>query len=150
MSDVGSNANLHMVGRTHGLDALINRNPADIDAPVGTITMAATVEAIFGAVYLDSGMKSVTQVMRNLGLMPRLVRRPERKVRVSGSVRLPAASTSVVDSYEEHGVALGASEERFVKVMKSSRELEKSLRQLLPIVQLKQHLDETTQSPLRL
>jgi len=37
--------------------------------------MASTLEAIFGAVYLDSGMKSVTQVMQNLGIMPTLVRR---------------------------------------------------------------------------
>ena len=37
--------------------------------------MATTVEAIIGAVYLDSGTRSVPLVMQNLGLMPKTVRR---------------------------------------------------------------------------
>lgn len=82
MSDIGSNANLDKVGRTHGLDKLINKNPSDENASVGQITMATTVEAILGAVYIDSDMKSVTAVMWNLGLIPRLARRTGPKVLV--------------------------------------------------------------------
>lgn len=32
--------------------------------------MAATVEAILGAVFLDSGLQSVAEVMQTLGLVP--------------------------------------------------------------------------------
>ncbi|KAL9103134.1 MAG: hypothetical protein Q9163_001778 [Psora crenata] len=74
VSDIGSNASLVQVGRRHGLERFINKHPAQQGA-VEPITMAGTVEAIFGAVYLDSGMSSVTHVMRTLGLMPRLVRK---------------------------------------------------------------------------
>lgn len=148
VSDVGSNANLDMVGRTNGLDALINKNPSDKDAPVGAITMAGTIEAIIGAVYLDSGMKSVTGVMQNLGLMPRLVRRTVMKVPVSDSVESPAVSTSIVEDPEEEETAPRGSGDVLVGVMRSSRELEKALREHLTVVQLKQRLDENAQSPL--
>lgn len=147
VSDVGSNANLDMIGRTNGLDTLINKNPSDKDANVGTITMAGTVEAIIGAVYLDSGMESVPEVMQNLGLMPRLVRRTGTKVPVSESAKMPAVSTSIFEDRGEQEMAPSVSAEMLVKVMKSSQELEKALREYSIVVQLKQRLDENAQSP---
>ena len=65
---IGSNANLDRVGRRHGLDAFVCRNPAQ-GRSVSPITMRATVEAILGAVYLDGGIGSVSQVMETLGLV---------------------------------------------------------------------------------
>ena len=65
---IGSNANLDHVGRLHGLDAFVCRNPAQGNH-ISPITMTATVEAILGAVYLDGGIESVSQVMETLGLV---------------------------------------------------------------------------------
>ena len=146
VSDVGSNTNLDTIGRTNGLDTLINKHPSVKDGSVGTITMAATVEAIIGAVYLDNGMNSVTEVMQNLGLMPRLVRRTGMKVPISESVTSPAVSTSVVEDHGEPEMAPRDLDERLVRAMKSSQDLEKALRQLSIVVQLKQQLDEDAQS----
>lgn len=109
--------------------------------------MAGTVEAIIGAVYLDSDMKSVTGVMQNLGLMPRLVRRTGVKVPVSESAKPPVVSTSIVEDQGEPEMAPRDSDERFVEMMKSSQELEKALREHSIVVQLKQRLDENAQSP---
>lgn len=136
-----------MIGRTNGLDTLINKNPSDKDANVGTITMAGTVEAIIGAVYLDSGMESVPEVMQNLGLMPRLVRRTGTKVPVSESAKTSAVSTSIFEDRGEQEMAPSVSAEMLVKVMKSSQELERALREHSIVVQLKQRLDENAQSP---
>ncbi|CAD6584555.1 MAG: hypothetical protein ASARMPRED_001799 [Alectoria sarmentosa] len=147
VSDVGSNANLDMIGRINGLDALINKNPSDKDALVGSVTMASTIEAIIGAVYLDSDMKAVTGVMQNLGLMPRLVRRTGMKVPVSESVKPPIVSTSIVEDQGEHEMPPRDPGEMFVKVTKSSQELEKALWEHSIVVQLKQRLDENAQSP---
>lgn len=109
--------------------------------------MAGTVEAVIGAVYLDSGMKSVTEVMQNLGLMPRLVRRTGMKVPISKSVQSPAVPTSILEDQEEPDMAPQDLDEMLVKAMKSSQELEKALRQLSIVVQLKQQLDENAKSP---
>ena len=65
---VGSNANLDHVGRLHGLDAFVCRNPAQGNH-ISPATMTATVEAILGAVYLDGGIGSVSEVMEILGLV---------------------------------------------------------------------------------
>lgn len=146
VSDVGSNANLDMIGRTNGLDPLINKNPSEKDANVGAITMAGTVEAIIGAVYLDGDMKSVTHVMQTLGLMPRLVRRTGIKVPVSESVKSPAMSTSSVEDLGDSETAPSGLDEIFVKVMKSSQVLEKALREHSVVIQLKQRLHENAQS----
>lgn len=109
--------------------------------------MAGTVEAMIGAVYLDSDMKSVTRVMQNLGLMPRLVRRTGAKVPFSQSVETPAVSTSSVEDQGEQEMAPGDSAEMLVKVMRSSQELEKALREHSIVVQLKERLHENAQSP---
>jgi len=67
--EVASNANLNRVGRLHGIDQYINKNPSQRGAvPPGL--MADTVEAILGAVWLDSDLKSVKRVMTTLGLVP--------------------------------------------------------------------------------
>lgn len=68
LQQVGSNANLDRVGRLNGLDAFICRNPSQ-GGHISPVTMTATVEAILGAVYLDSGIDNVSQVMQTLGLV---------------------------------------------------------------------------------
>ncbi len=86
--------------------------------------MAGTVEAIIGAVYLDSSMNSVPQVMQNLGLIPRLVRKIERKTGVevpaSESAKSTAGSTSVDENHAEPETASTDSEEQLGMVMKPS------------------------------
>ncbi|KAK4692495.1 hypothetical protein P7C71_g4727, partial [Lecanoromycetidae sp. Uapishka_2] len=64
---VASNVNLSSVCRQSGLDACINRSPSQM-GHVSPITTCATVEAVLGAVYLDSDMNSVKRVMITLGL----------------------------------------------------------------------------------
>ncbi|KAL9032947.1 MAG: hypothetical protein Q9180_006212, partial [Flavoplaca navasiana] len=64
---VGSNNNLNSIGLASNLDAFINL--AAGGRTVSPITMAATVEAIIGAVYLDANnMDTVKAVMDTLGL----------------------------------------------------------------------------------
>ncbi|KAJ9663579.1 hypothetical protein H2201_005540 [Coniosporium apollinis] len=69
LSSVGSNANLNSVGQRNGLSSFVNGNPSQRGV-VPPNTMAATVEATLGAVFLDSGLQSVAEVMQTLGLMP--------------------------------------------------------------------------------
>ena len=69
MQRVGSNINLDRTGRLYGLDDLICRNPAQ-PGNISPTTMADTVEAILGAVYLDGGIDCVSQVMQTLCLVP--------------------------------------------------------------------------------
>lgn len=69
LSQVASNANLDSIGRQRGLQRFVNGNPSQGQI-VSPITMAATVEAILGAVYLDSNLEEVGEVMRTLGLAP--------------------------------------------------------------------------------
>ncbi|KAI4114977.1 MAG: hypothetical protein LQ345_004334 [Seirophora villosa] len=67
--EVGSNVSLNLVGRTSNISALVNLSPGQ--RAIAPNTMAATVEAILGAVYLDSqGMTAVKAVMRTLGMTP--------------------------------------------------------------------------------
>lgn len=56
LSQVASNANLDRIGRQRGLQTFVNKNPSQ-GRDVSPITMAATVEAILGAVYLDSNLR---------------------------------------------------------------------------------------------
>ena len=67
IQSVGSNANLDRVGRLHGLEDYICRNPSQ--TLISPVTMSATVEAILGAVYLDGDIYCVSQVMQTLGLV---------------------------------------------------------------------------------
>lgn len=65
---IAGNQNLHSVGLANNLGAFVNL--AGGASTVSPVTMAATVEAIIGAVYLDSNnMDSVKAVMRTLGLI---------------------------------------------------------------------------------
>lgn len=68
MQQVGSNVNLDRAGRLYGLDVFVCRNPSQVGY-LSPATMATTVEAILGAVYLDGGIDSVSQVMQTLGLV---------------------------------------------------------------------------------
>lgn len=64
---IGSNNNLNRIGLANNIDAFINL--AGGQATVSPATRAATVEAIIGAVYLDSNnMNIVKGAMRALGL----------------------------------------------------------------------------------
>ena len=67
ISNVASNSNLAIVGRQHCLDRYINPTPGTVEISNGTI--ADTVEAIIGAVYLDGGLGAAKQVMERLGLL---------------------------------------------------------------------------------
>lgn len=60
-----------MIGRQNGLEAYVNANPSQLGV-VPNGTLAATVEAILGAVYLDTArdIDIVKAVMRALGLGP--------------------------------------------------------------------------------
>ena len=147
LSDLGSNTNLNAIGRTNGLDMLINKNPAELADYVGPGTVASTVEAIIGAVYLDSDLESATGVMRNLGLMARLVRRTGTKVPVSEEAKSPLVATSTVDNHEEPETVSGDLEEKLATVLRLSHELQNSLLEYSFAVQLKQRQDENTQSP---
>lgn len=75
---VGSNANLDRVGREIGLERFIYGDH-------GGKTVADTVEAILGAVYLDSGFKKVKEVMDRLDLVSK-ARRLERILESEGFV----------------------------------------------------------------
>jgi ribonuclease-3 len=70
-SEIVSNKNLDMIGRRNRIDSLVNRNPSQ-QGIVSEVTLTATVEAIIGAVYLDSGRSTaeVRRVMERLGLWP--------------------------------------------------------------------------------
>ncbi|KAL8682243.1 MAG: hypothetical protein Q9186_001702 [Xanthomendoza sp. 1 TL-2023] len=64
---IGSNNNLNSIGIDARLDAFVER--AGGTTAVSPVTMTATVEAILGAVYLDSNMESVRAVMQALSLI---------------------------------------------------------------------------------
>jgi ribonuclease-3 len=67
-----SNNALATLGRSKGLDEHVIINPAQWGI-VSNKTMATTVEALIGAVFLDSRLdiNSVRAVMVNLGIMDR-------------------------------------------------------------------------------
>lgn len=67
LSDVASNNNLALVGRLHGIDNLIDRNPCQQGA-LSASSISTTVEAILAAVYQDGGLVAVRSVMRTLDL----------------------------------------------------------------------------------
>ena len=64
----GANSNLAAMGRMHGLDAFVHKNPSSGNT-VSVGTMADTVEAILGAVWLDcKNLATVRHVMVTIGL----------------------------------------------------------------------------------
>ncbi|KAL3258429.1 ribonuclease III [Aspergillus welwitschiae] len=63
-----SNANLALIGRKMGLDNVVIVNPSQAGM-VSDKVMANTVEALIGAVYMDTGsVDSVLPVLATLGL----------------------------------------------------------------------------------
>ena len=68
-TDKGCNPNLDFIGRLHNLERYIVCNPAQPNH-VSPGSMASTVEAIIGAVYLNGGIDAVKSVMGRLGLLP--------------------------------------------------------------------------------
>ncbi|KAI4173984.1 MAG: hypothetical protein LQ346_008307 [Caloplaca aetnensis] len=65
---VGSNSNISRVGLANNLDAFVLL--AGAQSTISPGTMAATVEALIGAVYLDSNdMNTVKAVMQTLDLV---------------------------------------------------------------------------------
>ncbi|KAL8731605.1 MAG: hypothetical protein Q9166_003293 [cf. Caloplaca sp. 2 TL-2023] len=64
---IGANVNLDRRGLYAGLAQFVNLAPGMLG--VSPITMTATVEAILGAVYLESNMQCVGAVMRTLNLV---------------------------------------------------------------------------------
>lgn len=69
MSTLGSNANLQKIGLELGIDRFIN-TPGLVSA-AALRPVADTFQAILGAIYLDSGLEEVEDVMDALGLVPR-------------------------------------------------------------------------------
>ncbi|KAF2805635.1 uncharacterized protein BDZ99DRAFT_108701 [Mytilinidion resinicola] len=68
VSSIELNENLNTVGhRLCRLADFINKNPSQGHA-VPRKTMADTVEAILGAIFLDSDLDNVARVMRNIAL----------------------------------------------------------------------------------
>ena len=67
ISTVASNSNLACIGYRIGLEPLIN--PAKGAMGISKGTMADTVEAIIGAVYLDGDVTEAMKVMSTLGLL---------------------------------------------------------------------------------
>ena len=94
---VGSNVNLDKIGREIGLERFIYGGH-------GGKTVADTVEAILGAVFLDSGLKKVKEVMDTLDLVSK-ARRLERILESEGFVMFDG-------NEEEDRPAVGPSKKR--------------------------------------
>ncbi|RMY74934.1 hypothetical protein D0864_09920 [Hortaea werneckii] len=69
VSSIGSNANLAAAARLHGIEVCVLTNPGH-RGPVSQATLSTTVEAIIGAVYLDSekDLDAVRTLLDALGL----------------------------------------------------------------------------------
>ena len=65
---VANNANLERIGNESGLVTFVNLHRGSLGV-VSKVIMTATVEAVLGAVYLDSNMDTVKRVMNTLGLV---------------------------------------------------------------------------------
>ena len=85
VSSVATNENLNKVGLQHSLQNLINDSPGRIALKkkgleeIAPLTIASTVEAILGAVYMDGGMAPVAKVMQKLGIVAPTFRKIGRK-----------------------------------------------------------------------
>jgi ribonuclease-3 len=68
----GSNASLESLGRRLGLESLVTKNPSQ-HGDVPRTTVASTVEALIGAVWIDTGndFHQVQLVIQNLGITER-------------------------------------------------------------------------------
>ena len=68
---IGSNRNLNKCGQAWGLGNYINRHRGCINGIIPQRTMSATVEALIGAVFIDSkhSLSYVKIAMKSLGLI---------------------------------------------------------------------------------
>lgn len=89
--DVGRNSNLKRAGQELGLERFIN-NGGSVPGGKG---VADTVEAILGAIFLDSGKDKAKDAMDALGLLPKELLL-ERQLRTEGLVIVDAVD--VVES----------------------------------------------------
>lgn len=80
ISRIGANANLDRQARALGLERFIS-------GPLVGKAVADTVEAILGAIYLDSDMTKAKNVVEALDLLPD-ERRIERELDIEGFVEL--------------------------------------------------------------
>lgn len=62
---------------------------------IAPLTMASTVEAILGAIYIDGGMEPVAEVMQKWGIMAPTIRKIGRKRRRRIVGRPPRRSRDV-------------------------------------------------------
>lgn len=67
VSSIGSNANLAIIARDAGVDQQVHLNPGHI-GKVSDKTLATTIEAILGAIYLDTA-KDTGAVKRSMDLL---------------------------------------------------------------------------------
>lgn len=68
---VARNSNLNKIGRELGLERFINVGGGGGKVEITGKKMADTIEAILGAIYLDSGREKAKDVMDALGLLPK-------------------------------------------------------------------------------
>ena len=66
--NVSSNANLYRVGEHEGFGACINVNASN-PVVISQKLMAAAIEAVIGAAFLDGGLDAVEVVMKGVGLL---------------------------------------------------------------------------------
>ena len=71
LEEVVTNENLDLIGKKLGLDKYVSVPGAMRGLVIPWRTMAATMEAILGAVYFDEGMPAAKRVMETMGLVPR-------------------------------------------------------------------------------
>lgn len=70
LADIGSNKSLEAIAKQLDLDRFIIKNPSQKNEEASRVTLASTVEALIGAVWVDSkqDFNQVQSVIRNLGI----------------------------------------------------------------------------------
>lgn len=70
LADIGSNKSLEAIAKQLDLDRFIIKNKSQKGAEASRVTLASTVEALIGAVWVDSrqDFNQVQSVIRNLGI----------------------------------------------------------------------------------
>ncbi|KAI9047765.1 hypothetical protein LZ554_008475 [Drepanopeziza brunnea f. sp. 'monogermtubi'] len=71
MAQLACNRHLVQCGRNCGLEKYINKHRSFVDGKVPPVTMSAAVEALIGAVFLDSGKRhdAAELAMKGLGVI---------------------------------------------------------------------------------
>jgi len=70
LADIGSNKSLEAIAKQLDLDRFIIKNPSQKGEEASRVTLASTVEALIGAVWIDSkqDFNQVQSVIRKLGI----------------------------------------------------------------------------------